>query len=700
MQALLVSKFTLLTRAPATVSLAALLLTLSTPPATAQETYRFHQKISGDSLYLRWEPRQFAAFEHVLTGGMQLEVYAVEGSASEPVLQLSERLLLRPRDAASWRGDHRGSVWDTIAYELIHFDRQDPAILDEHFPLDEAEQTTDNWRTLRLMGTNYALNYDWRATVRSGFGYARPLTADCGHYAIKLYPVAGRDTFWVEFDRAHYQPPAVPELQAEFRGRRVELSWRTAAFRRYFFGYSLSKSTDEGQTWTELMDLPLINDQDTLGPEALKYSYFVDTLAPADSTVRYRLRGHDYLGGRSDTYSEVSGGGYDRLRYSPLLTAAEPTDSNYAHLQWELDPAQESLLREFRIVCADSVGASPRVVLAGIDPARREAWVPMPGEANFFRVQAVPQAGAVLSSFEALVMAHDAEPPARPRELSGTIDSSGIVHLEWRPNTEPDLAGYRVFRSDFRTGELAGITPDPLAAAAFIDTVDLRSGNEWVYYQVRALDQRGNGSPFTPVLALKKPDLIPPAPPRIYRIDSDDRAIELTWAASPAPDVARYRLFRRQLETEPDWGLVLTFTTEDYRGSYRDTLVEPGFDYAYTLVATDDDGLDSAPAQPVSLRLKDYGLAPAIRDLTLTEEDGTAILRWAPYPTPPREYWLYRATADEPLALLKILPGDRTEYRDAEVRRDLTYRFVLRAVFAGGKPSPFSEALTFRLTGD
>jgi uncharacterized protein len=391
---------------------------------------------------------------------------------------------------------------------LIHFDRQDPATLEEHFPLEIAEQTDANWRALRLTGTNYALNYGWPTIARSGFGYAQPLASGIDRYAVKLYPADGRDTSWVDLDLATYQPPAIPELQAEFRGRRVELSWRTAAFRRYFFGYSLSKSTDDGKTWTELMDLPLINDRDTLGPEALKYSYFVDSLAQTDTTVHYRLWGHDYLGGRSDTYSEVTGGGYDRLRNSPLLIAAEPTDSNYAHLQWELELAQESLLREFRIAHTDSLGGIYRVVLAGIAPAQREAWVPMPSEANFFRVQAVPQRGPVLSSFEALVMAHDVEPPARPRELSGTIDSSGVARLQWLDNTEPDLAGYRVFRADWRGSELAGITPDPLPTASFIDTVDLRSGNEWVYYQVRALDQRGNESPFTPVLALKKPDLL------------------------------------------------------------------------------------------------------------------------------------------------------------------------------------------------
>jgi len=51
---------------------------LSTPLATAQTPFLLHRKIAGDSLYVRWEPQDFAAFERVLTGGMHLEVYTVD----------------------------------------------------------------------------------------------------------------------------------------------------------------------------------------------------------------------------------------------------------------------------------------------------------------------------------------------------------------------------------------------------------------------------------------------------------------------------------------------------------------------------------------------------------------------------------------------------------------------------------------------
>ena len=683
---------------PVAVGSGLVFLLLFSGSAVAQAPYHFHQKIAGDSLYLRWEPQTFPAFERVLTGGLELELYAVTGPATDPELRLLERRRPRPQPYLDWRGDHHGSVWDTIAFELVHFARQDPATLEEHFPFEPEEQTEANWRALRLAGTNYALNYDWRAIERAGFGYARPLDATVPRYALKLYSENSLDTFWVDFDREAHQAPAVPELAAEFKGRRVELSWRTAAHRRYFFGYSVRKSADGGQSWSELMDLPLINDQDTLGEPALEFSYYTDTLERPDVEVRYRLHGHDYLGGRSVRFSEVRGSGYPDPSFSPLLVSAEPTDSNYAHLRWELDPSREALLREFRIVHTDSAGGIYRPALAGIDPAAREAWVPMRFEANFYRVLAVPLRGPTRGSFEALVMAHDAEPPAAPRGLAGNIDSTGEVRLYWEANTEPDLAGYRIFKSHFAAGEPAGITPDPVAEPAFVDTVELQSGNEWVYYQIQAVDRRGNGSPFTPLLSLKKPDVHPPAPPRILRADNDGRTIELHWAASPAPDVARYRLFRRVLESEPDWGLLLEFGREDYRGNYRDSLVEPGLTYAYTLIAIDDDGLVSPPAQPVSLRLKAYGLAPPIAGFSATvSDDPVAVtLNWS-YPSPPREYRLYRAAADEPLVLLKTLPGEGTSYADGAVSRGQNYRYVLRALLPGGRMSPYSEELNVEI---
>jgi hypothetical protein len=39
----------------------------------------------------------------------------------------------------------------------------------------------------------------------------------------------------------------------------------------------------------------------------------------------------------------------------------------------------------------------------------------------------------------------DTRPPAAPTDLTGKIDTMGIVRLKWKVNSEKDLWGYRVF---------------------------------------------------------------------------------------------------------------------------------------------------------------------------------------------------------------------------------------------------------------
>lgn len=88
---------------------------------------------------------------------------------------------------------------------------------------------------------------------------------------------------------------------------------------------------------------------------------------------------------------------------------------------------------------------------------------------------------------------HDAFPPAAPQALQAVF-SGGFIDLTWRPNVEPDIAGYNIYRS------LAGEAPrklnaQPVISPAFRDDKlqGVTAGAE-VTYMVTALDTQGNES--------------------------------------------------------------------------------------------------------------------------------------------------------------------------------------------------------------
>jgi hypothetical protein len=84
----------------------------------------------------------------------------------------------------------------------------------------------------------------------------------------------------------------------------------------------------------------------------------------------------------------------------------------------------------------------------------------------------------------------DTFPPAAPKGLSG-VASEGTISLIWDANSEKDLAGYLVLRGEAPGETMAPITPTPIQATNFNDTVP--AGVRYVYAIV-AVDTAGNKS--------------------------------------------------------------------------------------------------------------------------------------------------------------------------------------------------------------
>lgn len=80
----------------------------------------------------------------------------------------------------------------------------------------------------------------------------------------------------------------------------------------------------------------------------------------------------------------------------------------------------------------------------------------------------------------------DRTPPAPPRGLQATA-APGSVGLLWPANTEPDLLGYHVYRSDGPGLPFRRLTREPLAVTNYADRA-VESGRTYAY-QVTAVDR-------------------------------------------------------------------------------------------------------------------------------------------------------------------------------------------------------------------
>jgi fibronectin type 3 domain-containing protein len=114
-------------------------------------------------------------------------------------------------------------------------------------------------------------------------------------------------------------------------------------------------------------------------------------------------------------------------------------------------------------------------------------------------------------SVPAIVTPRDTFPPAVPRNVVAAVlpgaDGGQVVDLSWSINVEPDLAGYRIYRSE-KPGERGqSLLTELLATPAYRDSA-LEAGHRY-WYSVTAVDREGNESGTSvPTLA----DLTQPSP--------------------------------------------------------------------------------------------------------------------------------------------------------------------------------------------
>lgn len=94
---------------------------------------------------------------------------------------------------------------------------------------------------------------------------------------------------------------------------------------------------------------------------------------------------------------------------------------------------------------------------------------------------------------------YDTAPPAAPGGVLAAREGND-VRVRWNANSEPDVAGYFVYRAEAQAGGRVRLTSTLVSGTSFLDTSvpDI----ERVWYEVSALDESGNESPRSSAFAV------------------------------------------------------------------------------------------------------------------------------------------------------------------------------------------------------
>lgn len=222
--------------------------------------------------------------------------------------------------------------------------------------------------------------------------------------------------------------------------------------------------------------------------------------------------------------------------------------------------------------------------------------------------------------------------PATPSGVTAedrADDEGSAIVVAWSPNTEADLAGYRVYRQQMPHGAPEVVADT--AEATFTDT-NCIDGVDYGY-SVVAYDTWGNASAPSAVMVARSFDWLPPlAVTSVLAMDvSADQggAVAVWWLPSGSPDVIGHRVDCLDAN-----GVVVASATETTSQYHVFTGLTNGAEYSFVVYAYDLVGNESA-ASPVAYATPADNLAPATpTDLSATDvapDDGGVIaLSWTP----------------------------------------------------------------------
>ncbi|UZO79830.1 hypothetical protein NBT05_12810 [Aquimarina sp. ERC-38] len=485
-----------------------------------------------------------------------------------------------------------------------------------------------------------------------------------------------------------FQPLPEPlDVNGIFKDQSVALSWNYVLLKRQYNNYMVERSTDGGVTFDRLDHIPVANLSEKVKNPSDRM-FYLDSLPQNGKEYQYRVKGISPFGEVGPPSDIVKGQGVKALGFTPGIASVKLSETeDTVLLIWEFPEEGMEQLSHFELNRSDKVRGGYQVHTPNISKAQRQIEVGNLQAINYFNITAVGVDGSKRGSFPKMVQLDDSTPPAIPIAITGTIDSTGVVQLQWQQNLENDFLGYRVFRANMENEEFTQVTVEPISKSSFTDTVSVRLLNNTIYYKVQAFDKRYNPSEFSEVAAIKKPDIIPPTQPVFGSFLVEEGKVILKWIASSSEDALKTLVYRKEKGKEDIWELVAEKAIAETK--FEDTSIVPATTYLYTILTMDSSGLESEPVVPLSITTTKTSIKAVDRFQAVVNVEAQNIkITWKYTGGEVVEYSLFKAGEEEPLTLYKVFKEGHKDFIDSNLKINTNYTYGIQALLRNGAKSP------------
>lgn len=489
----------------------------------------------------------------------------------------------------------------------------------------------------------------------------------------------------VEVKAAIKIPPPL-QLTFESGDGSILLKWKENPINK-FSGYYIYRSED-GKSFKKLNEMPLIITTPKEATEEVE-PMFRDTSTINYRKYQYKVYGVTPFGELSEPAEIIAFSKDLTAPPAPILDKPKQFSADEVSLSWKLENATEDLvgfiisrsnnpLYNFEVLTPKPL---PKNVFNFTDKVSKQEEV-------YYVVASVDTAGNLSFSLPQMVILIDTVPPSIPTGLTGRIDTNGIVTLKWNLGPEWNLLGYRVLRANDPTHEFQQLTGQVHTDTTYIDTININTLTRYVYYRIVAVNTRYQHSGMSPVLALKRPDKIPPVEAVFENVSVTDSSVYFEWIPSTSEDLHYQKLFKR-VQGEGRWRMIDSLSPKV--SSYLDKNVEKTLIYEYTIISVDSSGLESPMSYPVVGRPYDTGKRYPVNNFSAKydEKNKSVVLEWNYAPKLKEKYWfvIYRGLNENQLNELKAVESDSKVYRDKEISAGNIYYYGIAVMTSNGGQS-------------
>jgi fibronectin type 3 domain-containing protein len=427
--------------------------------------------------------------------------------------------------------------------------------------------------------------------------------------------------------------------------------------------------------------------------DSLQATYRDTTLA-AGGIYQYYAVPRDFFfngGAASDTITAYAVNAVRLM--APDSIAAAGDDSTGIVLRWQFGtPGLARSFRVYRSSRQDS-GWYPLVEIPGAE--RRfvdERVVPM--RTYYYRLTTLglkgdesPPTAAVFAHFTSRL------PPEPPGDVQ--VDTArGGLRVRWTANTEPDLRGYYVFRTDLPvdsavdTSMVDLVSPlVPAADTSWVDSTAQRvAGRQWTY-ALRAvntsnLESRFSAPAAAPADLTLSPLPAPPVPTGLEAAATGGR-VRVTWddMAGIEPTVNGYVLSRRRLGVR-DTASTVVATLDRGANAWWDSTAAAGASYSYSVRSRSFAGPLSAPSSPATVQVGRATPPQPAAPTAAAAPEGIQ-LAWGTVSGLTARVRIYRYERGTAPRVLTEVAADPPGYLDRTARAGVRYYYYLTFVVDG-----------------